>query len=447
MGQTDPVVLQTFDGGHRLATRVTRPERYRQLRELPAEFTVRGGGYSYAPASFATDRPVVDFTAFNRILRFDPTALEVDVEAGITLGQLLGFLAPRGYWCPVIPGYPAITVGGCIAGDVHGKSQPLHGNFRHWAKTLWLLEPGAGLRAYDATSDPELFNLTCGGLGLTGLIARATLRLVPLPGGQVITHGQPVRDLKDAYGVLREAGATNEFAYSWHRPWCAGDRRLGPGFVFHGSTAPGSPRPEPGDFAFRPLAPDAADRWLPLAVFGGPGNWRTRCVYWGANLIETSKGMMTESLFGSLFPFVRQALYFQLFGRSGMQEVQVLVPHGAAESFIDDLTALSRALCPPASVIALKLFQGEPGGIRFDGEGLCIAIDLVRSPTTFAFLARFDQLCVRHHARPNPLKDSRLGREVFDACCPSADEFRRALRRRGLAGKYSSTLSQRLGLA
>lgn len=77
MGQTDPVVLQTFDGGHRLATRVTRPERYRQLRELPAEFTVRGGGYSYAPASFATDRPVVDFTAFNRILRFDPTALEV----------------------------------------------------------------------------------------------------------------------------------------------------------------------------------------------------------------------------------------------------------------------------------------------------------------------------------------------------------------------------------
>ncbi len=444
---TDPVTLKTFDGSHRTVTTIGRPDRYRHFQALPALCTVRGGGYSYSPASFAPDRPVVTLKAFNRILRFDPQAGEVEVEAGITLARLLGFLAPRGYWCPVIPGYPGITVGGCIAGDVHGKSHAVHGNFRHWVKRLWLAGGGAEFMACDRTQQADLFDLTCGGLGLTGPIVRATLRVVPLAGGQVATHRQPVADLKEGYANLLRVGPDSEFAYSWHRPWCRGDRRFGPGFVFHGSTIAGSPLPQARDFIFAPLAPDAEDRRLPIALFGGAGNWRTRAIYVAANLLETSKEMMDDSLFTSLFPFVDQARYFQLFGRPGLQEVQVLVAHAAAPAFIDELAALSRDLCPPAAVIALKLFHGPTEGIRFDGTGLGVAIDLVRHPASLAFLERFDRICVEHQARLNLMKDSRLSRTVFDACCPGAPAFRQALIQHGLKGRYASILALQLGLA
>lgn len=445
MVPTDPITLRTFDGGDHTVTTQGRPDRYGHLRHLPDQFTVRGGGYAYSPASFAADRPVIQLGAFNRILRFEPTAHEIDVEAGITLAQLLAFLTPRGWWCPVIPGYPAITVGGCIAGDVHGKSHSLHGNFRHWVKRLWLAGP-KGLEMCDAVQDPELFALTCGGLGLTGPIIRATLRITPLVGGRVTTHREPVADLQEGYAALLRVGPATEFAYSWHRPWCIGDRRFGPGFAFHGSIESGSPLPRATDFAFSPLASDAHDRRLPFALFGGPGNRRTRAIYAAASLLETSKGMMNDSLFTSLFPFVRQAHYFQLFGKRGFQEVQVLVAHEAAPAFLSELEALSRKLPPPAAVIALKLFHGQATGIRFDGTGLGLALDLVRNPATSAFLTHFDQLCVAHRARLNLMKDSRLERSVFEACCPAADEFRLALRRRGIAGRNTSTLAQRLGL-
>ena len=42
----------------------------------------------------------------------------IEVEAGMRLEQLLELTAPRGLILPVQPGYPAITVGGCVAANV-----------------------------------------------------------------------------------------------------------------------------------------------------------------------------------------------------------------------------------------------------------------------------------------------------------------------------------------
>lgn len=443
----DPITLHTFDGGLRTCTKVMRPDRYRQFEQLDFPFTVRGGGYSYSAASFAADRPVLDLRAFNRVLRFAPEAGEIEVEAGLTLGALLQFLTPRGFWCPVIPGYPAITVGGCIAADVHGKSQSLHGNFRHWTKQVALAGFGPELTICSREQNAELFELSCGGLGLTGPIVRATLRIIPLLGGQVTTERSAVGSVQEGYARLRTAETNAEFAYSWHRPWCVGDRSFGPGFVFQGATIPGTPLPRAEEFAYRPLAPDAVDRRIPASLFGGPGNLGTRAAYVLAAAMQTNRRMMTDSLFASLFPFVAQAHYFHAFGRRGLQEVQVLVPHASADSFLDELEALCRQTRPPAAVIALKLFQGERCALRYDGEGLSIAIDLARHPATDRFLERFDHLCRDYRPRLNLLKDSRLNRTTFEHCYPEAEEFRGALRRHGLLGKYASTLAARLGLA
>lgn len=442
----DTITLHTFDGGHCTSTTVMRPDRYRQLCQLDFPLTVRGGGYAYSAASFAADRPVLDLRAFNRVLRFAPETGEIEVEAGLTLGSLLQFLAPRGFWCPVIPGYPAITIGGCIAADVHGKSHALHGNFRHWTKQIVLAGMGTELIVCSREQNAELFELTCGGLGLTGPIVRATLRIIPLPGGQVSTARSAVSSVQEGYARLREVEAGAEFAYSWHRPWCLGDRSFGPGFVFHGATIPGSPLPAPEEFAYRPLAPDAGDRRIPASLFGGPANLGTRAAYVLAAVMQTNRRMMTDSLFTSLFPFVAQAHYFQAFGRRGLQEVQVLVSHAVANSFLGELEALCRKIRPPAAVIALKLFHGTSSALRYDGEGLSIAIDLARHPSTEVFLERFDHLCHQYRPRLNLSKDSRLSRELFEHCYPEAEEFRRALKRHGLLGKYASTLAAQLGL-
>ena len=112
----------SFDGGTAEDAEYFRPDRYRMIDDsLEGPYRiVRGGGYSYAAASFGGGSIVENFTLFNRVLEFDSQSGLIKVEAGITLSDLLGVTVPRGFWLPVIPGYPAITVGGCIAANVHG---------------------------------------------------------------------------------------------------------------------------------------------------------------------------------------------------------------------------------------------------------------------------------------------------------------------------------------
>jgi FAD/FMN-containing dehydrogenase len=76
--------------------------------------------------------------------------------------------------------HPQITVGGCIAGNIHGKTK-----FR--AKGCSAIMSAAYdcfIRRADrpfTAQNAELFELTVGGFGLTGFIVSAGCPLAPLP--------------------------------------------------------------------------------------------------------------------------------------------------------------------------------------------------------------------------------------------------------------------------
>jgi hypothetical protein len=121
-------------------------------------------------------------SAFNRLLGFDPVRLMLHVEAGAAIGSIALWAAERNLSMPVLPGYPAITVGGCIAADAHCKNPLRDGTFSDWIEAVTLYHPAHGRRTLDRKTHPEEFEATCGGYGLTGLIVDATLRLVQQAG-------------------------------------------------------------------------------------------------------------------------------------------------------------------------------------------------------------------------------------------------------------------------
>ncbi len=60
----------------------------------------------------------------------DHAAATVRAQAGLTLGRLLAALARDGWALPVVPGHAALTVGGAIAADIHGKNHAAAGYVR-----------------------------------------------------------------------------------------------------------------------------------------------------------------------------------------------------------------------------------------------------------------------------------------------------------------------------
>jgi len=188
-------------------SRYCAPDRYRDLHKavnLSEPLIGRGAGLSYVAASFDRESTSISMTHFNRILRFDPARMEVEVEAGMAVGKLSAFLAEHMLYLPVQPGYPQITVGGCIAGNVHGKNQYRDGLFSDWIISLRLLHPAHGELECSRAENFDVFDLTCGGLGLTGIVLAATLRLKKLPSRGFLTSTEWFSGLRAAFDVVEK---------------------------------------------------------------------------------------------------------------------------------------------------------------------------------------------------------------------------------------------------
>lgn len=160
------VLLSSFDGQERAKAGVERPETYASLFaaiDTAPAFIARGGGLSYGLASAGGDACSIRTDRFDRILAYDEATGEVDVEPGVKVGRLVRFLADRSRHLPAIPGHPSISVGGCVAFNVHGKTQHHAGNFDAYVKACSVYHPRKGEVACSREEQPDLFDLTVGG--------------------------------------------------------------------------------------------------------------------------------------------------------------------------------------------------------------------------------------------------------------------------------------------
>jgi decaprenylphospho-beta-D-ribofuranose 2-oxidase len=440
---TETVELVSFDGGVTATCERRQLDRSRAIESLDGEAPriARGGGYSYAAASFGAGSVVLDMTRLDRVLGFDEAARRVEVEAGSTLEVVLAVTGPRNLLLSVQPGYPRITIGGCIAANVHGKNPFLEGTFAHQVESLTLFHPRHGTLALSRDAHPALFDLTCGGFGLTGVILSATLRLRTVPGFEASVERTGIGSLAEGLSAVRSMTEGSAFAYTWHdgvprRP------SFGRGFVYRGQVLQGTPYPTRRR-RYRPI--DAATRRIvPIALLRGSTSRLLTVGFRAAERLKARTSAMP--LFDAMFPFARRSEYFLLFGRRGLVEVQVIVPEAQGEGFLGELERLLLRVGASSVMISMKLFRGEARLLRFEGDGVCVTIDLVRDAATAKFLDAVDALCVAAGALPNLIKDSRIPLDTVRRCYPGYEEFRDRVRAHDPERRFRSELSERLGI-
>lgn len=431
----------TFDGGFKSFNMLQRPDRHRHLEADfgRAKRIARGAGLSYAAASFGGVSIVQQMSAFNRLLGFDPVRLMLHVEAGAAIGSIALWAAERNLSMPVLPGYPAITVGGCIAADAHGKNPLRDGTFSDWIEAVTLYHPAHGRRTLDRKTHPEEFEATCGGYGLTGLIVDATLRLVQQAETSVVVRHVAVGSIVEAIEAIALRSADHDFAYSWHDGTLR-RRAFGRGVLFLGSWARISPRNQCPKY--RPMSAEQRAKW-PFSLWNSTTG-RLANAYFRHSVMRPPVQVMSP--FEASFPFAKQTLYHRFYGRPGLAEVQILVPDPARDAFISGLTDMVERIDPPLMMVSVKRFRARSRSLGMSGEGSLIALDLVRSGRTTEFLSDFDALLLETGVQPNVAKDSRLPQRVAAGTLPGYESFRQQLRAYDPDRLYESELSRRLEL-
>ena len=158
----------------RVECEVSRPETAKDVRKVVAEVgsagsIARGLGRSYGDPAVNEGGSVLELTALDRYLGFDEATGTLTCEAGVSLGQIIADFAPRGWFPAVTPGTKFVTVGGCIANDVHGKAHHVDGCFSSCVESFRMLLASGEVVDCSRETHPRLFWGTFGGMGLLGV--------------------------------------------------------------------------------------------------------------------------------------------------------------------------------------------------------------------------------------------------------------------------------------
>jgi len=136
--------------------------------------------------------------------------------AGATIGDLERIAIKYGLFPPTVPGTEFVTIGGAIASNIHGKSHHIAGSFGNSVIELTVLtSAGKILNLKPVGPSSKTFWATVGGMGLTGIILEATLKLKEVANAYLQVEEQRAFNIKELKDLLREFDKKYLYTVAW----------------------------------------------------------------------------------------------------------------------------------------------------------------------------------------------------------------------------------------
>lgn len=377
-------------------------------------------------------------THLNKFLAFNPQSGLLVAEAGATLADMLHTFLPQGWMIPVTPGTYFVTLGGAIANDVHGKNHRTAGSFGNHVEWIDLMLADGREARLSAQENAPLFHATIGGLGLTGVILRAAIRLMPVPGNTIAITRHRVEDLDHVFASYLQQPAEDPFAVTWIDAMARGGS-MGRGIFERGHITAEridyKPRFTPGlpcnfpNFALNPLS---------------IGLFNTFRYYTAASSKPKVHLMPVEAFF---YPLDSIHNWNRMYGRRGFHQFQAVIPEESAQQGIRLLLEeISRSRKASFLAVLKRLGATGQGLLSFPLPGFTLALDFPNSSGVSELLARLIRITRDYGGRVYLAKDSALTADDFCAMYPLHEQYRAILEQVDPQQRFSSAMAVRLGL-
>ncbi len=300
----------------------------------PRGLLARGLGRSYGDAAQNAGGLVVDMTVLDRVHSVDGDGAVVDADAGVSLDALMRQLLPFGLWLPVIPGTRQVTIGGAIAADVHGKNHHVDGSFGNHVLSMELLTASGDVRTL-TPDGPEsaAFWATVGGMGLTGIVLRARIRVKRVETAYFVVDTERTENLDDLMSRLSDGDENYPYSVAWFDSVTTGEK-LGRAVLTRGRSArledlPRRLRSAPLRFAaprlgtIPPVFPSGLLNRLTVGAFNE---------VWYRKAPKDRRGEV-QNITQFFHPLDVVAEWNRVYGPRGFLQYQFAVPFDAADTF------------------------------------------------------------------------------------------------------------------
>lgn len=448
-----PQQLSGFAGYPRQRCEVYRAHRFADHAAFVGDLRdrgmiARGAGRAYADSALNEGGAVVVQDRLSRLLDFNAETGEVTCEAGVTLAELIEVFLPRGWFPRVTPGSAHVTVGGAIAADVHGKNHHRAGAFS--SCVVWfdlMLADGTSVRCTSAADDDhaDLFDATVGGMGLTGVITAARIRLQRVASAYVRSVEERAGDL-DA--LLEAMGRADAWPYSVAWIDCiARGGKLGRGVAIMGDHAGADELPP--TLRRDPRRVVSGTRWgMPAAAPPFLLNRLTVGAFNAAYFRRHGRGESLTHYRPFFYPLDGIANWQLAYGKPGFVQYQMVIPDEAGPRPVVDILERIAASGRASFLAVLKRFGPAGRGLlSFPRPGLTLALDLPRPDAALRELTReLDRVTLDHGGRVYLAKDAFLDETTFRAMYGELDRFLDVKRRVDPEAVFRSSQSRRLGI-
>jgi decaprenylphospho-beta-D-ribofuranose 2-oxidase len=430
----------------RVLTNPTVESIQQAVRDAGARGVIaRGLGRSYGDPAQNAGGLVIDMTGHNRIHCIDAGSGLATVDAGLSLDALMRAALPLGLWVPVLPGTRQVTVGGAIAADIHGKNHHSAGTFGNHVRALDLVIADGSIATL--TPQDELFWATVGGMGLTGIIVRATIALTPVESAYFVVDTDRTADLDQLLTLLTD-GSDDHYDYSaaWFDAISTG-ARLGRAVLTRGSIARRDQLPP--KLRRDPLAFDAPQLLTaPKVLPNGLANKVTFTALseaWYRKAPTCRRGEI-QNLTSFYHPLDMIGEWNRAYGPRGFLQYQFVVPFGAEDTFRRIVEQIAHSGHVSFLNVLKRFGDASPTPLSFPQPGWTITVDFPIRRGLGEFCDRLDEQVLDAGGRLYLAKESRTSAAALHRMYPRIDEWRKVRAAADPAGIFASDLSRRLEL-
>lgn len=428
----------------------------RKIRELFSEtkrngldqygLITRGLGRSYGDSALAEQ--ILHTEHLNHFMQFDADSGDLTCAAGVTLADILDIFVPRGWFLPVTPGTKFVTVGGAIASDVHGKNHHLHGCFSEHVSSLKLVVASGEVMSCSPQENAPLFHATCGGMGLTGVIVEATLRLIPIASALIAESSYKTANLEETLTLFEEHDNAT-YSVAWIDCLATG-KKLGRSLLMlgeHESREEAVKEEQSQESALQ--AHKNGKMNVPINM---PSMLLNRYSIQAFNTLyyhKQTRTHQTRSVHYDPYFYPLDGLHNwnRLYGKNGFVQYQFVIPKSAGlvgmSRILEAITRSKRG----SFLAVLKAFGPQNQNyLSFPVEGYTLALDFKISPGLFEFLDELDRIVLDCGGRLYLTKDARMSEATFKQSYPQWEVFQEVRSQYGADRLFRSRQSQRLGL-
>lgn len=413
-------------------------ETERQLLDNLHKFRnciVHARGRSYGDS--ALSERVIFTDRFDKILRFDSEEGIATCESGVTLAELLETFLPRGWFLCVTPGTKFISVGGAIASDVHGKNHHNAGCFSECVVSFNLMLPNGEIARCSRAENLELFHATCGGMGLTGVILEAVIRLKSVKSAYIREKIIRCRNLDEVFDQF-EVNYRTTYSVAWIDCLAKG-KSQGKSVLMLGEHASSG----------KLNCPPEKQLSIP---FSSPAFLLNKFSISAFNYFYYAKqpafvdGRLTP-INAFFYPLDKIGHWNRMYGARGFTQYQMVIPKEASKEGLSIILDKISDAGLGSFLAVLKLFGPENGNyLSFPMEGYTLALDFKIHKKLFAFLDELDRIVLSYGGRVYLTKDVRMSVDAFRRGYPKWEKFADLREGYGMNRKFNSLQSERLGV-